>query len=100
VSAEGAALYTSMPSMISIADLINALKANSTRWIRQTFPNRRWFSWQEGYAAFSVSRSQENAIIEYIRTRDEHHRQRDFREELLELLRRHGIEYDLRYVFD
>jgi len=93
-------LYTSMPSTISIADLINALKANSTRWIRQTFPNRRWFSWQEGYAAFSVSGSQDKALTEYIRDQDEHHRRRDFRTELLELLDRHGIEYDLRYVFD
>jgi REP element-mobilizing transposase RayT len=67
-------LYTSMPSTISIADLINALKANSTRWIRQTFPNRRGFSWQEGYAAFSVSKAQEKALIEYIRNQDEHHR--------------------------
>ena len=93
-------LYTSMPSTISIADLINALKANSTRWIRQTFPNRRGFSWQEGYAAFSVSKSQEKALIEYIRNQDEHHRRRDFKEELLELLGRHGIEFDLQYVFD
>jgi len=93
-------LYTSMPSTISIADLINALKANSTRWIRQTFPNRRGFSWQEGYAAFSVSKPQEKARIEYIRNQDEHHRRRDFKEELLELLGRHGIEFDLQYVFD
>ena len=93
-------LYISIPSTISIADLINALKANSSRWIRQTFPNREGFSWQEGYAAFSVSKSQENALIEYIRNQDEHHSGRGFREELLELLRHHGIEYDLRYVFD
>ena len=93
-------LYTSMPSTISIADLVNALKANSTRWIRQTFPNWKWFSWQEGYAAFSVSNSLEQAVIEYIRNQDEHHKRRDFREELLDLLDRHGIEYDPRYVFD
>jgi DNA-binding phage protein len=63
-------------------------------------PNRRWFSWQEGYGAFSVSRSQEEAVIEYIRNQQEHHRRQDFQQELLELLRRHGIEYDPRYVFD
>ena len=93
-------LYASMPSTISIAELVNAFKANSSRWIRQTFPNRRWFSWQEGYAAFSVSRSLENAVIEYIRNQDEHHRRTNFREELLELLERHRIEYDPRFVFD
>ena len=93
-------LYIFMPSTISIADLVNALRANSTRWIRQTFPNRRWFSWQEGYAAFSVSISHEKAVIEYIRHQDEHHKRQDFQEELLDLLGRQEIEYDLRYVFD
>jgi len=92
--------YVSMPSTISIAELINAFKSNSTRWIRQTFPNRRWFTWQEGYAAFSVSRSQERFVIEYIRNQHEHHRRFDFQQEFLELLRRHGVEYDPRYVFD
>jgi REP element-mobilizing transposase RayT len=92
--------YISLPSTVSIADLVNALKANSTRWIRQTFPSRRCFAWQEGYAAFSVSRSDEHAVVQYIRDQDEHHKRQDFRAELLDLLGRHGIEYDLRYVFD
>ncbi len=93
-------LYASMPSTISIADRINALKSNSTRWIRETFPKLRWFSWQEGYAAFSVSRSNEQTVIGYIRNQREHHHKRGFEEELLELLRCHGIEYDPQYVFD
>ena len=93
-------LYVSLPSPLTLAEMINACKSNSTRWIRQTFPDRRWFSWQEGYAAFSVSRSQEQAVIEYIRNQHEHHRKCDFQQELLELLRRHEIEFDLRYVFD
>jgi len=90
----------SFPSTLSIAELVNALKANSTRWIRQTFPNRRFFAWQEGYAAFSVSRSEENSVVEYIRNQDEHHRQQDFRAELLDLLNHHAVEFDPRYVFD
>jgi putative transposase len=93
-------LYVSLPSTITIADLVNAFKANSSRWIRQTFSNRRCFGWQEGYAAFSVSRSEEHAVVEYIRNQDEHHQQRDFQAELLDLLGRHGSEYDPRYVFD
>jgi putative transposase len=93
-------LYVSMPSTITIAELVNALKTNSSRWIRQTLPNRKLFSWQEGYAAFSVSRSQEQAVIDYIRNQHEHHRAKNFQQELLELLHWHGIEYDPRYVFD
>jgi putative transposase len=93
-------LYIALPSTLSIADLVNALKPNSTRRIRQAFPNRRLFAWQEGYAAFSVSRSEENAVVNYIRDQDEHHRRQDFRAELLDLLGSHSVEYDPRYVFD
>ncbi len=93
-------LYVSMPSTISISEMINAFKSNSTRWIRQTFPNRKWFSWQEGYAAFSVSSSKEQTVIEYIQNQHINHHGTDFREELLDLLNRHKIEYDMRYVFD
>ena len=93
-------LYVSMPSTISIADLINAYKSNSARWIHKTFTDGRLFSWQEGYAAFSVSCSQERAVMKYIRSQAEHHRTRDFRTELLELLNRHGIEYDPGYIRD
>ena len=92
--------YFAFPSTLSIADLVNAAKANSTRWIRQTFPNRRFLAWQEGYAAFSVSRSDEEAVVSCMRNQDEHHKRQDFQAELLELLGSHGVEYDLRYVFD
>ena len=93
-------LYVSMPSTIKIADMINAFKANSTRWVHQNFSERRLFSWQEGYAAFSVGHSEERAVMEYIRNEQEHHRKQDFQQEFLDLLRRHGIDYDIRYVFD
>ena len=93
-------LYSSIPSTITIGEFINVLKANSTRWVRQTFPNRKWFSWQEGYAAFSVSKSLEPATIDYIRKQDERHEQKSFEEELLELFSLHSIEYDPRYLFD
>ena len=92
-------LYVSFSSTTSIADLVNAFKSNSSRWIRQTFPNRKWFSWQEGYAAFSISRSRAPELIEYIHNQHEHHQRQDFQQELVDLLRRHEIEYDPRYVF-
>jgi putative transposase len=93
-------LYVSMPSTISIAKMINAFKANSSCWIHESFPNRKFFAWQEGYGAFSVGRSEERAVIEYIRNQNAHHKQIDFREEFLKLLREHEIDFDLKYVFD
>jgi len=63
------------------------------------FPKRRRFEWQEGYGAFSVSASQVPKMIAYINNQKEHHRKKTFDEEFLELLKKHGIEYDPRYVF-
>jgi hypothetical protein len=58
------------------------------------------FHWQAGYAAFSVSQSNIDAVRAYIRNQAEHHRKQSFQEELREWLRRHEIEWDERYVWD
>ena len=57
------------------------------------------FAWQEGYGAFSVSRSIEETVANYIGRQKEHHRKRDFKAELLDLLKRHDIEYDPDYIW-
>jgi len=93
-------LYASLPSTISIADFVNAIKSNSSRWIHETFPNRRVFAWQEGYGAFSVNKSQERNVVSYIKTQEQHHKKRSFKEEYLEFLDRYRIEYDERYLCD
>lgn len=92
-------LYASMPSTISIADFVNAIKSNSSRWIHESSSRLRGFAWQEGYGAFSVSKSEEGRVVRYIANQQEHHRKRTFKEELIGLLERHGIEYDKRYIW-
>lgn len=92
-------LFTSLPSTMSIAEVVNVLKANSSRWIHEEFRTRRGFAWQEGYGAFSVSRSAEQSVMTYIRNQKAHHRRRDFKSEYIKLLDRHGIEYDERYIW-
>ena len=67
--------------------------------MREAFPKYEQFGWQEGYAAFSVSTSQMEKTIAYIQQQKEHHRRKTFQEEFRELLERHGIEYDGRYLF-
>ncbi len=74
------------------AKAMQVLKANSSRWIRETFPNLRLFSWQDGYGAFSVGVSQMPATIAYIRNQGEHHRRVDSREEFRTFLKKHGID--------
>jgi REP element-mobilizing transposase RayT len=84
----------------SISDLMRNLKAHSSGWAKNTFPAAQSFAWQEGYAVFSVSQSQAGAVGDYIRHQIEHHRGREFKVELLALLRAHEIEFDERFVFD
>lgn len=84
----------------SISDLMRTVKARSSKWVHDTFPALSEFAWQEGYAVFSVSKSQEGAVKAYITGQREHHRKHDFREEFLKLLRAHEVEFDERYVFD
>jgi len=84
----------------SISNLMRTVKARSSRWVHQSFPKLASFAWQEGYAVFSVSKSQEPALKRYIASQAEHHHDVDFKSELLRLLRAHNIEFDERYVFD
>jgi len=60
----------------------------------------RKFAWQDGYAAFTVSESQQARVAGYIRGQEQHHRATSFKDELLALLKRHRIEYDERYLWD
>lgn len=92
-------LYSSLPSTISIADFVNAVKANSSNWIHNSFRRLRGFAWQEGYGAFSVSRSDEARVIRYVNNQEEHHKRRSFQEEFVSLLEEHQIEYDPRYIW-
>lgn len=93
-------LYLRWRPDASVSDLMRAVKARSSKWVHDTFPNLGAFAWQEGYGVFSVSKSQEDAVKRYIAGQAEHHQKEDFKSELLRLLRAHGIEFDERYVFD
>ena len=89
----------SLPGMMSFAKAVQLIKGGSSKWINDSFPRAKKFEWQEGYGAFSVSASQVPKTIAYINNQKEHHRKKTFQEEFLELLTKHGIEYDQRYVF-
>jgi hypothetical protein len=75
------------------------LKGGSSKWVRETFPNQREFAWQEEYGAFSVSVSQLDKTVAYIKGQEKHHRRMTFQEEFLALLDKHCIEYDERYLW-
>jgi putative transposase len=76
------------PSRLPVADLVCKIKANSTNWVHETFPERAGFSWQTGYAAFSVSRSKTDAVIRYIENQEAHHGKFTFDDELQTMIAR------------
>ena len=92
-------LLLSLPTTISIAKTVQRIKGASSKWVHETFPEQRWFAWQEGYGAFSIGISQIDATLAYIRSQPDHHRQTTFQEEFRMFLRKHGFEYDERYVW-
>lgn len=92
-------ILATTPKTISDADFMRALKTNSSKWVHETFPEHHLFAWQTGYGWFSVSRSQVPKVEAYIANQKEHHRTMTFQEEFIELLKKHGIEYDERYVW-
>ena len=93
-------LYLRWRPDAAVSDLMRTAKARSSKWVHETFPKLGSFAWQEGYSVFTVSKSQEPAVKNYIAGQVEHHKKEDFKSELLRLLRAHQIEFDERYVFD
>jgi putative transposase len=92
-------LFT-VPPTVSVADTMRLVKTNSSRWVHEEFPTRKSFAWQTGYAAFSVSASNVERVKRYIADQEEHHRKATFQEEYLAFLKRHGVAYDERYLWD
>ena len=93
-------LLISMPTTISVAKTMQLIKGGTTAWVHDTYPGMRHFAWQEGYGAFSVGERDLDTEIAYINNQREHHRTRSFQEEYRELLKKNGVEYDERYLWD
>ena len=83
----------------SISDMVRLLKANSSKWIHETMEDLSGFAWQDGYGAFSVSKSAMPRVVQYIQGQDTHHQSASFEEEFLALLEKHGIEFDPKYIW-
>ena len=93
-------LLVGMKPHMAVSDLAREIKANSSRYINEQNWINGKFHWQEGYGAFSYSRSQLDVVCRYIQNQENHHKKRTFREEYLELLEKYDIEYDSNYLFE
>ena len=83
----------------SISDLMQEVKRSSSLWINENKLTKSKFAWQEGYGAFSYSKSQVENVIKYINNQENHHRKQSLKDEYMEILKNLEIEYDERYVF-
>jgi len=93
-------LLLELPPALAPSEAIGKLKGSSSKWIHDSFPEKRSFVWQRGFGAFTVSRSGVPNVTRYIDRQKEHHRKHTFQEELVRLLERHTIEFDARYLWD
>ncbi len=93
-------LLLSLPSTMPVAKGMQLIKGGSSKWIHETFSEGRLFAWQEGYGAFSIGIAQVERTVRYIRSQAEHHSKMTFQEELVRFLKKHGIPYDERYLWD
>jgi len=92
-------LLVRLKPTIPLAEVMRNLKGSSSRWLNEERHGVR-FAWQGGYTAFSVSRSNMDVVERYIARQEEHHRTRAFKEELLDFLRAHRVDFDERYLWD
>lgn len=89
-----------LPAKLAPAEIIGKVKANSSGWVHKTFSGRQTFAWQVGYAAFGVSPSQKQTVLDYIANQEEHHQKVSFKEEFIAFLKKHEIEYDEKYLWE
>lgn len=94
-------LLLAMPLTLLIPDLIEKVKPTTTKWLNRTFPElNNNFRWQAGYGAFSVGKSNLQAVINYIKNQEEHHKKMSYQEEYIGFLKELGIPFDPNLIFD
>ncbi|MCA1759572.1 MAG: transposase [Bacteroidales bacterium] len=91
-------ILTHIHPTVAVSSLVKDIKVSSSVWIKEEklFPN--FIGWQEGYGAFTYHIKQKDMLINYIKGQREHHRIKTFKEEFIELLNEHGIEFDEKYL--
>ena len=93
-------LLISLSKNIALSHLIQELKKSTSRWVKTRGLKFRNFQWQDGYGAFTVGESGVPALKQYIARQKEKHQKKSFESELVEFLKKYGVEYDERYIWD
>lgn len=85
---------------IALMKLVQEIKSNSSRWIKTKGKKYENFFWQDGYGAFSVAEENVLVVRKYIRNQRQHHQQMHYQDELINILEKHRIQYDEKYLWD
>lgn len=88
-----------MSRNISLAKLLEDIKAISSKWIKTKGNHYRYFEWQGGYAGYSVSQSRVEIVKGYIENQKEHHKKQTFKEEYIQFLKENKVEYNDKYLW-
>jgi len=91
-------MLISLPANVSVSEAMRFIKSNSSGWVHDKW--QRAFAWQLGYGAFSVSKSNVPEVLKYIAKQEAYHRRISFRDEFVDFLQKHEIQYDKRYIWD
>ena len=91
-------MLISLPANVSVSEAMRFIKSNSSGWVHDKW--QRAFAWQLGYGAFSVSKSNVPEVLKYIAKQEAHHRRISFRDEFVDFLQKHEIQYDKRYIWN
>ncbi len=93
-------LLVTLTQNLALAEFMRELKAGSSGWVHDTFPEARDFKWQSGYGAFTVSHSSLESVKGYIANQEEHHRKISFQDEFRALLEKHEIAFEEKYLWE
>ncbi len=93
-------ILTMLSKKIALMKLLEEIKSHSSKWMKTKGSELKNFYWQNGYGAFSVNPSDLDRVITYIENQEVHHRKKTFQDEYKAYLKKYGLEYDERYVWD
>jgi putative transposase len=93
-------IFAYLPRDLAPSDVVEKTKTGTSKWLKKRFPELGEFYWQPGYGCFSVSMSNADSVREYIAGQENHHKKMTFEDEFRALLKKHGIEFDEKYIWE
>lgn len=92
-------ILCTLPRTESVSQFIEDIKRETSKWIKTVSPIYKSFSWQRGYAIYSISQSKVDIVRKYIANQEEHHKKVSFKDEYVQWLKEYGVEYDEKYLW-